>query len=64
MSAEYYDDNYGHWEHMDDEDTQEFYRHVQKNSILKKCVDCGRMVKIMPQYECCNDCADKREKGW
>jgi hypothetical protein len=31
--------------------------------VMKKCVDCGRMVKIMPNYECCNSCADRRERG-
>ena len=60
---EYYDDNFGHWEDMDDPDNVEFYEHVQRNSVLKTCVDCGQEVRIMPNYECCNSCADKRENG-
>jgi hypothetical protein len=58
----YYDDNFGHYSVESDEDV-EFYNYVQKNSVLKKCVDCGKMVKIMVNYECCNSCADKRERG-
>ena len=29
----YYDDNFGHWDNMDDPDMQRFYREVQKESI-------------------------------
>jgi hypothetical protein len=59
----YYDDNFGHWHDMDDEETQAFYKQVQRESIRKKCQGCGQMVKIMPQYAYCNSCADKRERG-
>jgi hypothetical protein len=59
----FYDDNFGHWECMDDPDVQEFYRQTQRESVEKICVDCGRKVKIRPEYECCNSCADIRERG-
>jgi uncharacterized OB-fold protein len=59
----YYDDNFGHWDMQDEEDV-EFYRHVQRNSVRKKCQGCGRMVKIMPDYAYCDSCATKREQGW
>lgn len=60
----YYDDNFGHWEDMDDPDNVEFYRKVQRESVTKKCQGCGRKVKIMPDYAYCNSCADKRERGY
>jgi uncharacterized OB-fold protein len=60
----YYDDNYGHWEGMDDPDMQAFYHQTQKRNVLKKCKGCGHMVKIKPEYAYCNSCADKREQGW
>lgn len=59
----FYDDNFGHWDNMDDPDMQEFYDRVQRESVEKVCVDCGRRVKIRPEYECCNSCADMREGG-
>lgn len=60
----YYDDNYGQWDDMDDEDNREFYRETQRTNVEKICVDCGRRVRIQPQYECCNSCAERRERGW
>ena len=60
----YYDDNFGHWDDMDEPGNQAFYRYVQKSSVRKKCRGCGRMVKIMPQYAYCDSCATKREQGW
>lgn len=59
----YYDDNFGEWHIADDED-RSFYRRVQKRSVSKVCVDCGRTVRILPQYEVCSPCADARENGW
>lgn len=59
----YYDDNFGHW-NMDGDEDRQFYRRVQKASVRKVCVDCGRTVRIMPQYEVCSPCADARENGW
>lgn len=60
---EYYDDNFGFWNDMDDPDMVEFYFQMQEQSVEKKCVDCGRLVHIKPDYECCNACADMRERG-
>lgn len=59
-----YDDNFGAWHDTDEQETRDFYHHVQRNSVTKECVDCGRKVRIMPQYEVCNSCADNRENGW
>jgi len=64
MPRSYYDDNFGHWEDMDDPDNQEFYKEVQRKSVRKKCQGCGRMVKIMPDYAYCDSCATRREQGW
>jgi hypothetical protein len=54
----YYDDNFGHWEDMDDPDMVDFYHQVQRESVLKKCADCGR-----PDYGICGACADRAERG-
>lgn len=59
----YYDDNFGHWEGMDDPEMVEFYHKVQKENVRKKCKGCGRTVKIRPDYAYCNSCADKIERG-
>jgi len=60
----YYDDNFGHWDGMDDPDMVAFYHQTQRENVEKVCVDCGRTVRIRPDYECCNSCADRRERGW
>lgn len=57
----YYDDNFGHWE-IDSEEDIEFYHKVQKESVYKKCAQCGRRVKLRPQYSICNSCADHNER--
>ena len=62
--ANYYDDNFGCWEDMDDPDMIEFYYKMQGENVKKECQDCGRMVNIRPEYAICNSCADKREQGW
>ena len=59
----FYDDNFGHWEDMDDPDMVDFYHRVQRESILKKCSCCGRMVKIRPEYSMCGSRADALEHG-
>lgn len=59
----YYDDNFGRWDGMEDEDMQDFYRHVQSTNVRKKCQGCRRMVNIQPHYAYCNSCADKLERG-
>lgn len=59
----YYDDNFGWYEDMDDEDNQEFYRQNQRRSVYKTCERCGRKVKLLPEYAICNSCADAIERG-
>lgn len=61
--ASYYDDNYGHWEGMDEEENREHYRRTQATNVWKKCRGCGKRVKIQPQYGYCNACATARERG-
>jgi Zn finger protein HypA/HybF involved in hydrogenase expression len=60
----YYDDNFGHWEDTDDEETRRFYHQVQRTNVRKKCQGCGREVSIQPHYAYCDTCATKREQGW
>ena len=58
----YHDDNYGHWE-MEDENDIRFYHQIQRESVMKKCVICGRKVKLRPDYDKCNTCCDILERG-
>lgn len=59
----FYDDNFGSWDDMNDPDMREFYRDVQRRSIVKVCVLCNRQVKILPQYDKCDNCMRKLESG-
>ena len=59
----YYDDNFGHYDDMDDEGSVEFYKHVQATNVEKECKGCSRMVRIQPDYAYCNSCADAIEQG-
>jgi hypothetical protein len=58
----YYDDNYGWYEIRDAEDIA-FYHRTQRQSRLKLCQGCGRMVRIKPEYAYCVSCADEIERG-
>jgi hypothetical protein len=60
----YYDDNFGHWDDMDDPDMREFYHQVQEESQPTECQGCGGTFNLRPGYGYCNSCADKREQGW
>lgn len=59
----HYDENFGHWDDMDDPEMRRFYHQVQRESVSKKCEGCGRVVRLRPDYGFCNSCADKRERG-
>lgn len=61
-NASYFDDNFGHYE-INSQDDVDFYHEIQRTSRAKKCVDCGRKVRLQPQYECCDPCAQRRERG-
>ena len=61
---EFYDDNFGRWEDMDDPDMRDFYRQVQKESVLKRCSICGRQVRLRPEYDKCDSCCRKMEAGY
>lgn len=63
MTRSFHDDNFGHYE-IESQDDVDFYFEVQKKSVRKRCKGCGEMVKILPHYAYCNDCATKREQGW
>ncbi len=61
----YYDDNFGEWQNMDEEGMVEFYHQVQRDSVLKKCQQCGEQVRIRKSYVICGSCADANEGvGW
>ena len=65
----YYDDNFGHWEGMDDpnhpdyEANRAFYEQVREESVEKECAGCERKVRLRPDYGYCNSCAEKLERG-
>jgi hypothetical protein len=62
----YIDDNYGVYEGMDGPDGEEnrrFYREVQKDSVWKKCRLCGLRKKLRRDYDKCNTCMEKLERG-
>ena len=39
----YYDDNYG-WYEIESEEDIEFYHAMQRKSVKKECMGCGRKV--------------------
>ena len=59
----YHDDNFGNWDGMDEPEMVEFYHQVQRESIRKVCSQCGRTVRLRPQYDICGSCADNNEMG-
>lgn len=59
----YYDDNFGHWSDTHDPDVVAFYEQVQRESVKKECIECGKVVKIRPNYDICNNCANHIERG-
>ena len=62
--ADYYDDNFGHWDMDDDqEEGQAFYLKVQDESVWKVCSMCDEKVQLLPAYDKCNSCMDKLERG-
>ena len=62
MPRSYYDDNFGCWE-INDEDDIAFYHQVQRESRLRKCHSCGRLVRLRPDYAICNRCMEFHELG-
>ena len=63
----YYDDNFGCWDDdadMYDEDFIRFYNQVQRESVTKECVICGRTVRLRPQYDKCDACCRALENGF
>ena len=60
---QYYDDNFGWWDEMDDPDNVEFYHQVQRENVEKVCQGCGCTVRLRPDYIYCNSCADILERG-
>ena len=58
-----YDDNFGHWDNMDDPDMQDFYEQVQRTNVRKICSICGDEVMIQSHYDKCNSCCERIERG-
>jgi hypothetical protein len=64
VMTNYYDDNFGRWDGMDDPDTMDFYNQVQSESVEKTCSICGFTVWLRPNYDKCDSCCTKIENGW
>ena len=64
VMTNYYDDNFGCWDGMDDPDTVDFYNQVQNESVEKTCSICGFTVWLRPNYDKCDSCCTKIENGW
>ena len=60
---EYFDDNFGRWEGMDDPDMVEVYHRVQRENVEKTCVICKRKVMLRPEYDKCDSCCTALENG-
>ena len=59
----HYDDNYGWYEGMDAPVMQSLARQVAKESVWKVCRQCKNRVKLRPDYDLCNSCAENMERG-
>ena len=64
VMTNYYDDNFGCWDGMDDPDTVDFYNQVQSESVEKTCSICGFTALLRPHYDKCDSCCTKIENGW
>ena len=64
VMTNYYDDNFGCWDGMDDPDTVDFYNQVQSESVEKTCSICGFTVWLRPNYDKCDSCCTKIENCW
>ena len=64
VMTNYYDDNFGCWDGMDDPDTMDFYNQVQNESVEKTCSICGFTALLRPHYDKCDSCCTKIENGW
>ena len=54
----YHSDAFGRHEIESEEDIE------AAQSIEKVCVVCDRLVMLPREYDVCDSCASKREKGW
>jgi hypothetical protein len=58
----YYDDNFGEYDIRDEDDVR-FYKQMQRESVWKRCEECGKKVRLRKSYAICNSCAEKHERG-
>jgi hypothetical protein len=57
-----YDDNFGFW-HIDGQEEQAFFDHVQRRSLQRTCERCERRAWLMPPKTICASCATALEYG-
>lgn len=60
----YIDDNFGVYDMSEGEEAHQFYRDNQRRSVWKECSMCGHKVKLLPDYDKCNSCCDRLERGY
>ena len=65
--SRYYDDNYGLWNEPECEEDriekEKFRKQVQQDSEMKICVLCDQEVWLRREYDKCNSCMEKLERG-
>jgi|TARA_R110002051_G_scaffold19567_4_gene54398 hypothetical protein len=63
----YFDDNYGDWDEPDSEEDRiemlKFRKQVKQDSVYKICSLCDQEVFLRKEYDKCNSCMEKLERG-
>lgn len=57
-----YEDNYGFY-CIEEPDEEEFYKHIRKLSIAKKCGRCNKKVRLQKHIKICASCTSAMEFG-
>jgi hypothetical protein len=59
--SEFYNDLTNQWEESEQDNRVKFARRQRRRSVLTTCRQCGDRVKLPPEYDLCNRCADFNE---
>ncbi len=60
---QHYNDITGQWEEDDLDNMVRFARKQRRRSVLTKCRQCGDKVRLPPEYDLCDRCANFNEGG-
>jgi hypothetical protein len=53
-----YEDNFGYYSVVDDQDELAFFYYVKPTSVLKICVRCNQKVYLQPKRKTCATCSE------